>query len=125
MNVKLHISSDQPFGGTLGGPCKELVGSPQEGDQVKVTNASGTIVGLGQLEVGTVTSLSDTGLPDPNAGGPTPAHDFLVSCVLPATVTGLPDSNFYSVAIGSLTPVTTARSQLDSDGWVVNMNAGS
>jgi hypothetical protein len=101
-----------PDNWSVGQPCASSAGGAniQGGAQVVIKNSGGTIIGTGHLDAG-------TGIPpDPQRADP---NENLPWCAFPFTIGALPDSDFYSINIGSRPAVTYSRSDMESQNWQV------
>jgi hypothetical protein len=108
-DVDGRIEVEAISNGKVGSACRPDGGAPRPGAEpsgvkvgadVTVTDASGEIVGLGEIELG---EYVDTG--------------YAVSshCEVPFSVVDVPDgSEFYSVQVGDLPPERFARNELSS-----------
>jgi hypothetical protein len=82
----------------------------QVGTQITVSDGSGNILGTGALQEGKTATFAQD-----------PQQMFL--CVLPATVTDLPQASFYSIAVTSGgSPVSDSFRQLQADNWHITLS---
>ncbi len=97
--------------------CAEGVGGGYSdlrvGAQVVVSDSTQEIVGLGQLDSARVANLA-----------PLDAEASALACIFSFTVTDLPQSEFYSLAVGSRDPVVYRREQMEAMNWDLELFLG-
>lgn len=101
----------------VGGTCHyESNSGISPGTQVTVSDGSGSVIGVGKLGTGTVVNVQG----QTTIGSTETA---LVQCSLPAVISGLPRTGFYSLAIsGTGSPAVESFASLQADHWNISLS---
>ena len=97
--------------GSDGDPCYVPTdyGNETDGDQVVITDSSGSTLGIGSLTVGILSS------------GPSGVSGSPVGCQFSFTAANVPDSPFYGVSFDGRMGPQYSESELQADNWTMSL----
>lgn len=103
------MDSDSFRGRRTGGACSGSGGYADidEGTTVSIKNESGTLIGSGSLDAGTIVS------------------DTLGACVFPFNVEGVKDASFFQVEVSHRGGLSYSKKEIEAKSWTVDATLGA